>query len=203
LGTKPVASKPFRNGTRHGASASGERLLRYPITGIGSCCARAASGQVVAAPPSTDMNCRLPMSIAIRPVPNGMGVEYHAPIGRSGSQKQTICAAVFGERAAATACTGAAVDDPTRHFAVVNCRIAKGLLDHLVSETSKPGGTSMPTDGIVPNSAIAHAEPNVRHQSLCVAPLATILVQTGNVLHTGVRACKPCLPRTPSDHIGR
>jgi hypothetical protein len=34
-------------------SPSGEVLLRNPITGITGCCARAASGHVAAAPPSS------------------------------------------------------------------------------------------------------------------------------------------------------
>ena len=34
--------------------------------------------------------------------------------------------------AAAPAMNIAAVSDPNRHFAILNCRIAKGLLDHLV-----------------------------------------------------------------------
>jgi hypothetical protein len=29
---------------------------------------------------------------------------------------------------------GAAVNDPQRHFATVNCRIAKGLFNHLVGD---------------------------------------------------------------------
>ena len=29
---------------------------------------------------------------------------------------------------------GAAVDDPNRPFAAINCRVAKGLLDHFVGE---------------------------------------------------------------------
>jgi hypothetical protein len=29
---------------------------------------------------------------------------------------------------------GAAVDDPQRHFATINCRIAKGLFNHLVGD---------------------------------------------------------------------
>ena len=35
-----------------------EALLRYPITGIAGCCARAASGHAAAAPPSSVMNSR-------------------------------------------------------------------------------------------------------------------------------------------------
>ena len=34
-------------------------------TGIAGCCARAASGHATVVPPSADMNCRLPMPIAI------------------------------------------------------------------------------------------------------------------------------------------
>ena len=41
---KPNSSRAFKNGTRIGASVSGERPLKYPITGIAVCCARAARG---------------------------------------------------------------------------------------------------------------------------------------------------------------
>ena len=37
---------------------SGDVRLRNPITGIAGCCARAASGHVAAAPPSSVMNFR-------------------------------------------------------------------------------------------------------------------------------------------------
>jgi hypothetical protein len=36
----------------------GDPALRKPVTGIAGCCARAASGQVAAAPPSSVMNSR-------------------------------------------------------------------------------------------------------------------------------------------------
>ena len=36
-------------------------LLRYPITGIAACCARAATGHAAAAPPSSEMNARRPV----------------------------------------------------------------------------------------------------------------------------------------------
>jgi len=35
-----------------------EAPLRYPITGIACCCARAANGHATAAPPSSVMNSR-------------------------------------------------------------------------------------------------------------------------------------------------
>jgi hypothetical protein len=37
---------------------SGDVGPSTPITGIGGCCARAASGHAAAAPPSSDMNSR-------------------------------------------------------------------------------------------------------------------------------------------------
>jgi hypothetical protein len=81
----------LRNGLLDHLVGSHEQRLRYgsasrkalsiagsgdtaPITAtrqtLSVCCARAATGNVIAAPPSADMNCRLPISIAICPVPN-------------------------------------------------------------------------------------------------------------------------------------
>lgn len=54
-----------------------------PTTGSGAFCARATRGQITAARPSAEMNCRRLMSIAICPVPTGFmpaaiwGQEYH------------------------------------------------------------------------------------------------------------------------------
>jgi len=39
--------------------------LRNPITGVAGCCARAASGQAAAAPPSVAKNFRRPMWLAM------------------------------------------------------------------------------------------------------------------------------------------
>src|SRR5262249_24708791 len=41
--------------------------LRNPITGAAGCCARAASGQAAAAPPSVAKNFRRPMWLAMSP----------------------------------------------------------------------------------------------------------------------------------------
>src|SRR4051794_17852478 len=41
-----------------GANAAAEPLLRNPTTGIAGCCACAASGQVITAPPKSVMNSR-------------------------------------------------------------------------------------------------------------------------------------------------
>src|SRR5262249_31221574 len=41
-----------------GANTACAPLLKYPTTGIGCCCARAASGHVATAPPSSVMNSR-------------------------------------------------------------------------------------------------------------------------------------------------
>jgi len=38
----------------------------------GGCCASVTSGHATAVPPSAVMNCRLPMPIAICPVPEGI-----------------------------------------------------------------------------------------------------------------------------------
>ena len=55
---------------------------------LSGCCPRAESGQANAVPTSADMNCRLPMPIAICHVSNGIkplrcGEGYHDPIGRN------------------------------------------------------------------------------------------------------------------------
>jgi hypothetical protein len=41
-----------------GAYGLGDALLRNPITGMPGCCARAVSGQAIAAPPMSVMNSR-------------------------------------------------------------------------------------------------------------------------------------------------
>jgi hypothetical protein len=55
---KPDASKDSKNGVRRGASASDERVLKYPITGIADCCARTANGHVAAVQPKSVINSR-------------------------------------------------------------------------------------------------------------------------------------------------
>src|SRR5215467_15961255 len=50
-----------------GAYPSAVPPLRNPITGIAGCCARAASGNATAAPPSAASNSRRPMVTVIRP----------------------------------------------------------------------------------------------------------------------------------------
>jgi hypothetical protein len=47
---------PVGTGQRGNSSAPRVSLLSHPITGIAACCARAAIGQVAAAPPSSVMN---------------------------------------------------------------------------------------------------------------------------------------------------
>jgi hypothetical protein len=69
--------------------------VEIPITGSAACCARVASGHASDAPPSADMNCRLPMSMAICLGPNGRGEEYQAPRGRSGSNRACRNAAAW------------------------------------------------------------------------------------------------------------
>jgi hypothetical protein len=56
--TKPASLKPRRNAATKLVRGSGEPAWRNPITGIVACCARAASGHVPAAPPSSVMNPR-------------------------------------------------------------------------------------------------------------------------------------------------
>ena len=48
----------WRNPRRRSVNASGDLPPRNPITGIAGCCARAASGHAIAAPPSSVMNSR-------------------------------------------------------------------------------------------------------------------------------------------------
>src|ERR1700684_2433428 len=55
-------------------------LLRKPMNGFAGC-ARAARGPLTVAPPIADMACRLPMSMAIQPVPVGlMPLQYRNDI---------------------------------------------------------------------------------------------------------------------------
>jgi hypothetical protein len=55
---KPLSPRPWRNAvTKPAHRASGEPLLRKPITGFGGCCPRKASGQIVT-PPSRNINSR-------------------------------------------------------------------------------------------------------------------------------------------------
>jgi hypothetical protein len=56
--SKPASRKPLRNAARRLALISGKVEPRYPTTGIGAVCARAAIGHVTA-PLGTPMNCRL------------------------------------------------------------------------------------------------------------------------------------------------
>ena len=49
----------------HQRRASGDALLRNPITGIAGCCARATTGHAATAPPSSVMNWRRPMKAVI------------------------------------------------------------------------------------------------------------------------------------------
>jgi hypothetical protein len=57
--------KPFRNAAMGRAIGLGDKLLRNPITGIASCCARAASGHAAAAPPSVAKNFRRSIWLAM------------------------------------------------------------------------------------------------------------------------------------------
>jgi hypothetical protein len=47
------------------AGVSMDEALRYPITGIAGCCARAANGHAAAAPPSVAKNFRRSMWLAM------------------------------------------------------------------------------------------------------------------------------------------
>src|SRR5262249_19012396 len=48
---KPASPRPLRNASTRCGVSSGDLALRYPITGIAGCCARATSGHAAAAPP--------------------------------------------------------------------------------------------------------------------------------------------------------
>jgi hypothetical protein len=54
----PVSASPRLNAAVKCALASGDLVLRNPITGIAACCARAATGHAAATPPSSVMNSR-------------------------------------------------------------------------------------------------------------------------------------------------
>jgi hypothetical protein len=58
---------PLRNADTPSPYAPNAAELRNPIIGI-----TAASDRTTAAPPSADINCRLPMLIAIQPLANGI-----------------------------------------------------------------------------------------------------------------------------------
>jgi hypothetical protein len=70
------------------------RLALLGLGLIGSSIARATSGHAAAAPPSADMNCRLPMPAAIWPSPNGiMLAAMWERISRSNRQ---VCDRLYG-----------------------------------------------------------------------------------------------------------
>src|SRR5262245_20992285 len=67
----------------------GDSMLRNPTTGIGACCARAASGHAAAAPPSRPMNSRRLMGLPQAGGRNSTTLEEvvvrHSKLGRSTS----------------------------------------------------------------------------------------------------------------------
>src|SRR5262249_62015227 len=56
--TKPVPLSPLRNAIKEGGEGSSEPAPISPTPGSVGCCARAASGQAAAAPPSSVINSR-------------------------------------------------------------------------------------------------------------------------------------------------
>src|SRR6516162_4606339 len=62
--TKPISPNPLRKAATRFAESSGDLLPRNPITGIDDCCARAASGQIAAEPPSSVMKSRRRIAFA-------------------------------------------------------------------------------------------------------------------------------------------
>ena len=74
----------------HNVSGLGRPLLRKPIPGIAGCCARALSGHAAAAPPSSVMNSRRPMSsTGLRPPLWARGASNDHPPGRR--PMQSVC----------------------------------------------------------------------------------------------------------------
>src|SRR5215831_8131411 len=63
--TKPSLLRPWRKAAAMGAYPLDVWPLRNPTTGIGGCCARAASGHAAAAPPSVAKNFRRLMWLAM------------------------------------------------------------------------------------------------------------------------------------------
>src|ERR1700731_3384040 len=55
---KPASVSPLRNAAKKGAYSSADEESRYPMIGIASCCAPAATGQKAAAPPARLMKSR-------------------------------------------------------------------------------------------------------------------------------------------------
>ena len=65
--TYPISLRPCRNARKRSSKRSGDALLRNPTTGIADCCARATSGQAMAAPPASVMNSRRLMCAPLSP----------------------------------------------------------------------------------------------------------------------------------------
>src|SRR5262245_332472 len=98
--SNPASPRPCWNAPTNCVELAAAALRRNPITGIGGCCARAASGHDAAAPPSSAMNSRLLTSNMELPpglLPRGdegVGSRSHAPthtIAYAGAR----CAAAF------------------------------------------------------------------------------------------------------------
>jgi hypothetical protein len=75
---KPASFRPCRNACANFGLMSAGKLLRYPITGIAGCCARAASGNPMAAPLSSVMKSRLFIHIAQRVSGDGGDLRFGA-----------------------------------------------------------------------------------------------------------------------------
>ena len=85
----PSSLRLWRKKETRSTEYPGDLLLRNPMTGIAGCCACTANGQATE-PPRPDMNCGLPMTIAICHVPTGimpdaMSERYHVRKWRSGA----------------------------------------------------------------------------------------------------------------------
>src|SRR5262249_46155689 len=75
---------PSWKARRRIAFASGAAAARMPITGIAGCCAHAASGHAAAAPPSSVMKLRRPLSSMALSPPGGRPSRSQAQGGRLG-----------------------------------------------------------------------------------------------------------------------
>ena len=115
---------------RHiGSRPKAWRRLKTPIVGgLPGCCALAASGHA-AAPPSTDMNCRLPTPTIICPVPTGITPAVmwgrisrtNRPVWSSRRLLRCRDPVVIGGKAEVPSLAQNDAIDPSRHFQRMTC----------------------------------------------------------------------------------
>jgi hypothetical protein len=101
--TYPVSFRPRRNAASIGTSLSADLALKYPITGIGACCARGASGHATTPLPSATINSRRRMWIAVPPSQWGHATERtisHLDVLRCGISNRPMSVAGHSRRTA-------------------------------------------------------------------------------------------------------